>query len=63
MTSEQNRPQRPLRERTGFDGAAGLQAVEQMLTVQQRAELRNDLAEIAQRRRRAEDTSHSLWLR
>lgn len=63
MASDQNRPQRPLRDGTGSDCDSGLQSVEQLLTLQQREELRTDLAEIARRRRRAEDASHSLWLR
>ena len=55
MASDQNRPQRPLRDGTGSDGGSELQSVEQLLTVQQREELRADLAEIARLRRQALD--------
>ena len=55
MTSEQTRPQHPLREGTSSEGGSELRSVEQMLTVQQREELRADLAEIARLRRRALD--------
>lgn len=47
MAPDQTRPQRPLRDGTGSDGGSELRSVEQMLTVQQREELRADLAEIA----------------
>ena len=62
VASEQTRPQDPPRDGTS-SGGTGLRSVEQMLTVQQREELRADLAEIAQRRRRAERAAGSLYLR
>ena len=55
MAPDQTRPQRPLRDGTGSDGGSELRSVEQMLTVQQRDELRADLAEIARLRRQALD--------
>lgn len=63
MTSEQNCPRSAPRDVTSPDGVTGLRSVEQMLTVQQREELRADLAEIARRRRRAERAAGSLHLR
>ena len=63
VASEQNQPQRPLRNGKISDRGAELRSVGQMLTTQQRKDLRADLAEIARCRRQAEDASNSFWLR
>ena len=62
MASDQNRPQRPLRDGTGSDGGSEFQPVEKLLTVQRREELRADLVEIVRRRHLTKDASSSLWL-
>lgn len=62
-TQNASSPSGALSEAANPSGSAGgLQSVEQMLSTQQREELRVDLAEIARRRRMAEETSSSLRL-